>query len=338
MEKVGETATGTRRHALQLFRENAGMTHVNALLQDHEFPDTRVKIAGLIRRERHSDVYSVYIDEDGSSLDQRAEARAFILNGVPAELRRHRTRCMRRLRHRALLEAPFRGAMVTVYETIQSEKEDQVMEMTEHNEQAKRVRQREKRRVNRKQKAESKTLEDAPESAQLLDENKPVYAPELSDRETHLSAAVMLRPCYDDQGKNRLGDIGPKLRLLHEIRSRSPKLEEFWKLLAITRGKTRWLQPTVEPITGVEIMCDLMDNHIAMQRFVEQIHKHLSEMSYHQLSSGICIILSNVSNQEQHATSRNGRLETLRYIQSGLIVLLRKMQAVYKLMKDKFWK
>lgn len=120
-----QTATGTSRHALQLPSDDIHETKVNISVQDIAFEHSRYRIGELIRRERHSDVYSVYFEYDDGDpiLDSGAELRVFVLDGVPGKLRQHRKRCIERLEPRTYLKATCRGATVIGYTINEPAKE-----------------------------------------------------------------------------------------------------------------------------------------------------------------------------------------------------------------------
>ncbi|KAF4976276.1 hypothetical protein FDECE_18491 [Fusarium decemcellulare] len=115
-----QMATGSVRHALQLPGSDPEDPVVDMLVtqmmkhpQDHLKTE---KIGRLIRKENHADVYSVH-DPFADFRWTNLEARAFILDGIPAKLKRYRKRCIKRLEGRVYLDCRCRGAFLVVYFT-----------------------------------------------------------------------------------------------------------------------------------------------------------------------------------------------------------------------------
>ncbi|KAF7555007.1 hypothetical protein G7Z17_g2486 [Cylindrodendrum hubeiense] len=103
-----QPTTGSIRHALQLPDADPADLTVDLLVMDaHDHKEPK-KIGRLIRRENHADVYSVHDpNNDVEYID--IEARAFILDGIPAKLKRYRKRCIKRL------EGPEKFSLNTVW-------------------------------------------------------------------------------------------------------------------------------------------------------------------------------------------------------------------------------
>ncbi|KAF5240718.1 hypothetical protein FAUST_4244 [Fusarium austroamericanum] len=293
-----KTATGTSQHVLQRPEDDINETQVNVLLQDFEFSDTRVRIGQLIRRERHCDVYSVFIDEDGSRLDERVEARAFIVDGVPTKLKRYRTHCIDRLRCRALLVAAFRGATVIVNEIRQPEKEnvkvrsdgetwnglEQKPELTamktEDSEPAKRVRQRERHRVDRKRKAKNTPPEDPPFPNRI-----PEYYALKNWYEVHMwfERISELYSRFDDRGNARRHDINSRLALPTDG-NRNIRLPTTLELWAYKWNEKLQKERCDESRKRLR---DSLDDQMELLESLEQIQKGISEVPYQELSLGI---------------------------------------------------
>ncbi|CAM1504772.1 Fc.00g023630.m01.CDS01 [Cosmosporella sp. VM-42] len=110
-------------HILQSLNPNLESTSLDLPVTDFNNPWRALIIHRLIRRENHSEVYSV---RDFSSMEENfdIEARAFMLDEVPVKVRRHRLRCINRLKNRTVLTGGARGATVVAYKKYNLEWDD----------------------------------------------------------------------------------------------------------------------------------------------------------------------------------------------------------------------
>ncbi|KAF4468513.1 hypothetical protein FALBO_4598 [Fusarium albosuccineum] len=223
-----QTATGFARHALQLPDSDPEDPVVDLVVTDAEDPKTTEKIGRLIRRENHSDVYSVHSTTE-DIMWTFLEARAFILDGIPAKLKRHRKRCIKRLEGRAILECWCRRAFLVVYLTdprlknqIDDEsegdangagEENDVVEPSEQDRpqktpfgrEAARIRQLERRRARRRRNKSARNPDPslpADEKPSAWESTEPEAPDDLHD-DSVFRASILLYLAYNEEGELR---------------------------------------------------------------------------------------------------------------------------------------
>ncbi|KAI3581956.1 hypothetical protein IWW34DRAFT_729897 [Fusarium oxysporum f. sp. albedinis] len=325
------TATGTARHALQLPYDDPESICADLVLEIENIPGLRIRIGDLIRRERHADVYSVEWEPPSADDGIGSEARAFVLDGVHGKLKRHRKRCIQRLRHRMWWEATRRGAEIIVY-TVNSkagvvtpEKEDtdsnkasrRVLvptKRTNYKREAARTRQRERRRQKASQE-NSLEASSSPQDAELIKDDASLKEEEPTDI---FKAAILLYIVFDKNGNQRLVDQLD----VPESCMRSSKLVNLYSLLLMHKVSSKFAD--LHQILNA----DEWLLHEILQHF-RDLECQFSNMSYRQLFMGVHSVLSTLSLLDLCCVpSSNHRFDLLQHIQTTLPILIDNFQTM----------
>jgi hypothetical protein len=78
-------------------------------------PGGQYKLEHMLREENHATVYSISSIMASDASPDELEARTYVIEGIPDELRKYRLRNIKRLSSRTVLKVPWNGLIVVVY-------------------------------------------------------------------------------------------------------------------------------------------------------------------------------------------------------------------------------
>lgn len=254
---------------IAIANEPQSLEATNLMLQDGEEEDLTglvlglYQLTGLLRRENHYNVYSVFCWFHYHTLV--LEARSYVLEGIHSKLRKYRLKSIQRLSSRNVREEKLRGLFIVVYKVesqianeLEKTKPSQILhhrmkdiqvskptEKSDRQREATRLRQLERRQKNRRKEksgSEEKEGEEEKEAGHDIEgrqgegegDREGSYKP--ADEEERLYA--LLYNAYYDRPTvlQKLPSVSQVL-LEKYIRNPPPKFEDVEQMEAFTATK-----------------------------------------------------------------------------------------------------